>query len=726
MQPTATPLALGGTPTLPGGVPNLLARLPEPTQTQSAPAQSASGGLDPSVVALTKAIRSQESGGNYNATSKDGSYGAYQFLQSTWDSTAKKYGIDASWKDATPQQQNEVAYKQIADWKSQGYNVGQIASMWNAGAGKPNAYLTGSSGTNSSGVNYNVAKYAKNVASLYQGYKNGVIPDDGGSANATNGESNPTAGSSDIQAQRAALQAQGLPQSVDPTKAAPSFLGSLVRGIVSPLVRGANTVIEPLQKLATGNSQPDEYNSYLGDVSGYGQKADQTTGQRIKDALGGALQLGALALPGVGSVTDAIGGSIGKAALEGAIAGGAGSAGAELSNNPNSTVGSVLGQGALGAGTGGILGAAGGAVGKAVGGVADRLGVFAPDAEKTAQQVAKAEQNVAKVYEDTLPFTPTEKAQQANLLKRTGDNDYTTLAKYNINVGSDDAIPQLQSISDQFKQATQTAQKNEHAYFNVDEIKSNAEKAIDKNLDSEVSRNSAKTQVNNEIDAIVKANPSKVIKDVNGDTKVSADLVERLRKTGNELGQYNKLNPDTAKNAAGRGLADAVRDQVEKEGTFPAYRETNREWGKVIHAQQSLESFAAKNKSFKVPGGLSGNLARRAVGGVLGYHFGGLGGSVLGSIGEEYAAKILSSPELRTYFDRALISRIGKADATPEVIAKLADQIKAHVDASEARLQLPAAGESSASKIPATIPLPGAGILQGQNNIKLPNNPAQL
>lgn len=127
--------------------------------------------LDPQVVNLAKAIRSTESGDNFNARSKDGSFGAYQFLKPTWDATARKFGVNADWEKATPEQQNEVAYKQIKEWKDQGHDVGQIASMWNAGAGKPDAYREGLSGTNKDGVNYDVGQYAKKVATKYQELK---------------------------------------------------------------------------------------------------------------------------------------------------------------------------------------------------------------------------------------------------------------------------------------------------------------------------------------------------------------------------------------------------------------------------------------------------------------------------------------------------------------------------------------------------------------------------
>lgn len=127
--------------------------------------------LDPQAVNLAKAIRQTESGGNFSAKGKSGEYGAYQFLPETWNAYSKEAGIDVPLEKATPQQQNEVAYKKIKKWKDQGLNVGQIASSWNAGPGKPNAYLENHVGTNEKGVNYDTPAYAKSVAEAYQQLK---------------------------------------------------------------------------------------------------------------------------------------------------------------------------------------------------------------------------------------------------------------------------------------------------------------------------------------------------------------------------------------------------------------------------------------------------------------------------------------------------------------------------------------------------------------------------
>lgn len=131
--------------------------------------------LDQDAVNLSKAIRQVESGGNFTAKGKSGEYGAYQYTEPTWNAYAKKHGVAAKLSDATPEQQNEVTYKQIKEWKDKGYNPGQIASMWNSG--KPDAYLDSTyTGTNKSGVKFDVPAYAKSVATAYHTIKGGGSP----------------------------------------------------------------------------------------------------------------------------------------------------------------------------------------------------------------------------------------------------------------------------------------------------------------------------------------------------------------------------------------------------------------------------------------------------------------------------------------------------------------------------------------------------------------------
>lgn len=126
--------------------------------------------LDQDVVNLTKAIRQQESGGDFNRKGASGEFGAYQFMPDTWKANAGEVLGDSN-AEMTPQNQNKVAYTKIKAWKDAGNNVGQIASMWNAGPNKPNAYAENWKGVNDKGVAYDTPAYAKAVATYYHQFK---------------------------------------------------------------------------------------------------------------------------------------------------------------------------------------------------------------------------------------------------------------------------------------------------------------------------------------------------------------------------------------------------------------------------------------------------------------------------------------------------------------------------------------------------------------------------
>lgn len=175
---------LGLTPQAPQPLPVLLKQqaIPQavspvqPTTPQATPQpapQTTSGGLDPKIVNLAQAIRQTESGGNFAAKGASGEYGAYQFMPDTWAGNAPRFGVNVPLDQATPAQQNEVAYKQLQEWSQQhpDWNVGNFASAWNAGPGKPDAYQQGNVGTNSKGVNYDTPAYAQKVATAYQQFK---------------------------------------------------------------------------------------------------------------------------------------------------------------------------------------------------------------------------------------------------------------------------------------------------------------------------------------------------------------------------------------------------------------------------------------------------------------------------------------------------------------------------------------------------------------------------
>lgn len=133
--------------------------------------------IDPTVKALVSALGEAETGTSspaaYQKRGASGEYGRYQFMPDTWNKYAGELGIPRKLEESTIEDQNRVAYHKIEQWKNQGYNPAQIASMWNAGEARPNAYRENWRGVNSQGVAYDTPAYAEKVSAAYQRLKGG-------------------------------------------------------------------------------------------------------------------------------------------------------------------------------------------------------------------------------------------------------------------------------------------------------------------------------------------------------------------------------------------------------------------------------------------------------------------------------------------------------------------------------------------------------------------------
>lgn len=125
--------------------------------------------IDPKIKAFTLAIRDAETGGNYTAKGASGESGGYQFMPGRFSELAKKYLGDEK-APMTPENQNKVTYSYVKEKKDQGYQPPQIASMWNAGEGRPNAYKENWRGVNSQGVAYDTPAYVSKVETAYKKY----------------------------------------------------------------------------------------------------------------------------------------------------------------------------------------------------------------------------------------------------------------------------------------------------------------------------------------------------------------------------------------------------------------------------------------------------------------------------------------------------------------------------------------------------------------------------
>lgn len=321
-----------------------------PTQTPSTPSS-----LDPKIVNLAKAIRQTESGGDFSAKGASGEYGAYQFMPDTWNATAPKYGVNVPLQQATPEQQNEVAVKQLTEWQKEhpDWNVGNFASAWNAGPGKPDAYLGGNAGTNAEGVSYDTAAYAKKVATAYQQFK--------GQPNSPASSLTPPTAPGQAQIQQpsqstfgGALQPPTPPQASTqapaPTTPTPeSFTGDLASGNYGgAALKGAENVGNFLFPIAG-----DLYNDAKGTNTKTGLQQTADAGLSALSVIPGIGELGKGAEAGIDAVKAApsLLSLLGKGAAYGAAAGGLSSVG-----QGNTNLGAIAGDTALGGVTGGVTG----------------------------------------------------------------------------------------------------------------------------------------------------------------------------------------------------------------------------------------------------------------------------------------------------------------------------------------------------------------------------------
>lgn len=126
---------------------------------------------DLQALALTKAIRQQETGGRANAYTTVGdngtSTGAYQFQKSTWQAFAKQVLGDAN-APMTDANQNAVAYGMIKTWKDQGLGPAQIAAKWNSGSENGWENKVGTNTRGGQSLSYNTPAYVKGVVDNFK------------------------------------------------------------------------------------------------------------------------------------------------------------------------------------------------------------------------------------------------------------------------------------------------------------------------------------------------------------------------------------------------------------------------------------------------------------------------------------------------------------------------------------------------------------------------------
>ena len=160
--------------------------------------------LNPQAASIVKAIAYTENGGkldlkNPSAGQTGEMKSVFQFEPGTWKAYAKQISGDEN-LPMTPENESLVTYSKVNEWLNKGYDVKQIASMWNAGPGESDAYTgsfsdgSPSTGTNKKyGVKYDVPGYADKVAKYAEEFSAKFPQQDGQSqtANQTNPSTTP-------------------------------------------------------------------------------------------------------------------------------------------------------------------------------------------------------------------------------------------------------------------------------------------------------------------------------------------------------------------------------------------------------------------------------------------------------------------------------------------------------------------------------------------------------
>lgn len=137
--------------------------------------------------AVTKALAYTENGGapnldNPSAGKTGEAKSIFQFTPATWRNDAKEV-LGSPSVPLSADAETYVVNEKVKKWLQEGKSVKQIASMWNAGQGEPDAY-TGqfSDGSPSVGVNkaygvkFNVPQYADKVEKFTQEFAQNSQP----------------------------------------------------------------------------------------------------------------------------------------------------------------------------------------------------------------------------------------------------------------------------------------------------------------------------------------------------------------------------------------------------------------------------------------------------------------------------------------------------------------------------------------------------------------------
>jgi hypothetical protein len=159
--------------------------------------------VDPTALALSRAIRQQEGGDYTNMTGDNGtSAGAYQWnngklplqkgdIPANFKSGATQFGLDPT--DFSQTNQDHLAYLQIKHDLDSGLSQSQVAAKWNSGLTTGWQNHVGDVNINGKTVHYDTPAYVASVQKFYNQYATNPSSTQGG-ATGTNGTASGTTG----------------------------------------------------------------------------------------------------------------------------------------------------------------------------------------------------------------------------------------------------------------------------------------------------------------------------------------------------------------------------------------------------------------------------------------------------------------------------------------------------------------------------------------------------
>lgn len=608
--------------------------------------------MDEKALALTKAIKQTETGGAkdpYNTPGKSGEFGAYQFLPATYKGWAKKHLGDEN-APMSVENQNKVAYSQVKEWKDQGYNPAQIASLWNSG--KPDRYMNGGVGVNKMGVAYNVPEYVKKVSDNYRQL-------------------------SQSQTQMPKQVEQPVAQPTEPIEQ-PGLLKSLAYGVAQPFVKLGLTASEKLKNIGIGGGLNEAGQALKQQYESKGMDVTANTGREALGAIGeGALSFfggEALGKAGLKTAQAAIKGTAPawagakQLAKSGAILGGGEGFTQALQDNDQS-VGNYLGKTALGAGIGAIANPA--------------LQIGLP--RLAARATTKGRSRLAsEAYQRELQDIIDSQKSLINAtqkIKKTSGHDYVSdiaqdpdLAKGlnvdNNRVNPDGAIDVIRQRLDEFDEnaaqllpqidAQNLAQKQTVGSLVVS-LKNNLDKAVSR---GDITKNEAKD--------ILMFGQNEIIGQFGGDASKTVSYVDldKLRRTASKRVKefYGDANAKNKWNNLYNSLREAMYEGVDEVGGL-SKKAINKQYEYLL----GMEKFLDKNlRGATVKGGRLGAYSGKIVGALAGS---ASGNPLVSILGAELGSRVQDILQSRSLGNSMKAQQIRKLVKDPAIVKQLEEVI---------------------------------------------------